>query len=79
MGGPGVVDTSATYLTSYFPGTPNINDAQMVPVAAGQEATVQLALSVGRLSRVAGTVVDSTGKPLAERDDDAAAARRAGS
>jgi hypothetical protein len=65
MGGPGVVDTGATYLTSYFPGTPNIDDAQMVPVAAGQEASVQFALSVGRLSRVAGTVVDSSGKPLA--------------
>lgn len=64
-GGPAMVDTSATYLTSYFPGTPNINDAQTISVAAGQETTVQLALSVGRLSRVAGTVVDSTGKPLA--------------
>jgi hypothetical protein len=64
-GGPGVVDTSATYLTSYFPGTPNINDAQMIPVVAGQEANAQFALSVGRLSRVAGMVVDSTGKPLA--------------
>ena len=64
-GGPNAVDTSATYLTSYFPGTPNINDAQTISVAGGQETTVQLALSVGRLSRVAGTVVDSTGKPLA--------------
>ena len=64
-GGPAVVDTSATYLTSYFPGTPNINDAQTIPVAAGQEASVQFALSVGRLSRVAGTVVDSTGRPVA--------------
>lgn len=64
-GGPAVVDTSAAYLTSYFPGTPNINDAQMIPVAAGQEANAQFALSVGRLSRVAGTVVDSTGRPLA--------------
>jgi protocatechuate 3,4-dioxygenase beta subunit len=65
VAGPSVVDTSATYLTSYFPGTPNINDAQTIPVAAGQEANVQFALNVGRLSRVAGTVVDSTGKPLA--------------
>ena len=64
-GGPAVVDTSATYLTSYFPGTPNVNDAQMFHVVAGQEANVQFALGVGRLSRVAGTVVDSTGKPLA--------------
>ena len=62
---PGVVDTSATYLTSFFPGTPNVDDAQTVSVAAGQEATVQFALSVGRLSRVGGTVVDSTGKPVA--------------
>jgi protocatechuate 3,4-dioxygenase beta subunit len=64
-GGPNLVDTSATYLTSYFPGTPNINDAQMIAVAAGQEANAQFALSAGRLSRVAGTVVDSTGRPLA--------------
>jgi protocatechuate 3,4-dioxygenase beta subunit len=64
-GGPAMADTSATYLMSYFPGTPNINDAQMIPVSAGQEANVQFALSVGRLSRVAGTVVDSSGRPLA--------------
>jgi hypothetical protein len=64
-GGPTAVDTSATYLTSYFPGTSNLNEAQTVPLAAGQEANVQFALSVGRLSRVAGTVVDSTGRPLA--------------
>jgi hypothetical protein len=64
-GGPAVVDTSAIYLTSYFPGSPNINEAQSVPVAAGQEANIQFALVVGRLSRVAGTVADSTGRPLA--------------
>jgi hypothetical protein len=64
-GGPGTVDTSDTYLTSYYPGTPNITEAQTVPLAAGQETSVQFALGVGRLSRVAGTVVDSTGRPLA--------------
>lgn len=65
ISGGDAVDTSATYLTSYFPGTPNINDAQTVPLATGQEADVQFALSIGRLSRVAGTVVDSTGRPVA--------------
>ena len=63
-GGPGVVDTSETYLTSYFPGTLNINDAQTVPLSAGQETDVQFALGTGRLSRIAGTVVDSSGSPV---------------
>ena len=65
IGGVGAVDTSDTYLTSYFPGTPNINDAQTVPLGTGQETDIQFALSTGRLSRVAGTVVDSTGRPVA--------------
>jgi protocatechuate 3,4-dioxygenase beta subunit len=65
IGGLGAVDTSETYLTSYFPGTPNINDAQTVPLVTGQEADVQFALSTGRLSRVAGTVIDSAGRPVA--------------
>ena len=65
IGGIGAVDTSDTYLTSYFPGTPNINDAQTVPLGTGQETDVQFALSIGRLSRVAGTVVDSTGRAVA--------------
>jgi protocatechuate 3,4-dioxygenase beta subunit len=63
--GAAAVDTSATYLTSYFPGTANVNDAQTIVVAAGQETNVQFALGVGRLSRIAGTVVDSAGRPLA--------------
>jgi hypothetical protein len=63
-GGPALVDTGVTYLTSYFPGTPNINDAQTISVSAGQEATAQFSLSAGRLWRVAGTVFDSTSKPL---------------
>lgn len=65
IGGVGAVDTGETYLTSYFPGTPNINDAQTVPLGIGQETDVQFALSTGRLSRVAGTAVDSTGRPVA--------------
>jgi protocatechuate 3,4-dioxygenase beta subunit len=65
VGGPTTVDTSETYLTSYYPGTPNILEAQTVSLATGQEMTVQFALGAGRLSRVAGTVADSTGKPFA--------------
>lgn len=65
VGGVDALDTSETYLTSYFPGTPNINDAQTVSLGTGQETDVQFALSSGRLSRVAGTVVDSTGRPVA--------------
>jgi protocatechuate 3,4-dioxygenase beta subunit len=63
-GAAATVDTSDTYLTSYFPGTPDILAAQAVSLAAGQETSVQFALATGRLSRVAGVVVDSTGKPL---------------
>jgi hypothetical protein len=64
QGGPNLVDTSATYVTSYFPGTPNVNDAQTISVAAGQEANIQFAMSVGRMARISGAVVDSAGKPV---------------
>jgi len=57
------VDTGESYVTSYHPGTTNINEAQTVTAALGQESTVQFSLTAARMSRVAGTVTDSTGKP----------------
>jgi protocatechuate 3,4-dioxygenase beta subunit len=57
------IDTGESYVASYHPGTTNINEAQMVTAALGQETTVQFSLVTGRMSRVGGTVVDSSGRP----------------
>jgi protocatechuate 3,4-dioxygenase beta subunit len=57
------VDTGESYVTSYHPGTTNINEAQTVTTTLGQESTVQFSLTAARMSRVGGIVTDSTGKP----------------
>ncbi len=57
------MDTGESYVTSYHPGTTNINEAQTVTTTLGQESTVQFSLTAARMSRVGGIVTDSTGKP----------------
>src|SRR6185295_6395091 len=54
---------SPGFLTTYYPGTPNVSEAQSVRVNIGEESVVQFAVVSGRLSRISGTVVDSTGRP----------------
>ena len=39
FGGPNSADTGESYVTSYHPGTPNINEAQTVTTTLGQETT----------------------------------------
>jgi hypothetical protein len=53
------------FLTTYYPGTPSLAQAQTVPVKMGEEAVVQFGVVSGRISRFSGTVVDSTGRPAA--------------
>jgi hypothetical protein len=53
------------YSSTYYPGTPNITEAQRVTLGAGQESpSADFALAAVRLARVSGIVVGSDGKPL---------------
>jgi len=62
--GAGATDTSEGYLPTYYPGTVNVDEAQPVSLALGQETTVQFSLTAARLSRISGVVVDSSGRPV---------------
>lgn len=52
------------YAPTYYPGTPTVADAQKVTVTIGQAVSnINIALTVARMARVSGTVVDAQGKP----------------
>ncbi|MDP2319262.1 MAG: carboxypeptidase-like regulatory domain-containing protein [Acidobacteriota bacterium] len=52
------------YAATYFPGTPNLNDAARVTLAVSQENTaVSFGLIATRLVRVSGQVLTSSGEP----------------
>lgn len=52
------------YAPTYYPGTPNGNEAQKLTVAVGQEAqNTDFALVAVRLAKITGTVVGSDGQP----------------
>ena len=57
-------DAPEGYAPTYYPGTPNPAEAQLVDVGLGQEVSIQMALQATRMARISGTVVDSEGKPL---------------
>jgi hypothetical protein len=58
-------DDTSGYAPTYYPGTPSVTDAQRISVALGQElAGVNFSLIPARMSRIAGTVIDSQGQPL---------------
>jgi hypothetical protein len=68
MGGPmdAVSDDRSGYAPTYYPGTPNIAEAQRITVSLGQSLSdVSMALVQSRTARITGTAVDSSGKPLA--------------
>jgi hypothetical protein len=53
------------YAATYYPGTPNVSEAQRITVAPGQENTsADFALVPVRLARVSGVVIGADGKPL---------------
>jgi protocatechuate 3,4-dioxygenase beta subunit len=64
-GGGEVTDPSGEpsgYAPTYFPGTPNLSEAQRVRVDVSQEqSSVNFALIATRLVRITGTVIDSRG------------------
>ncbi len=63
--GSGTDDPSG-YAPTYYPGTPNVAEAQRVTVGIGEEVSgVSFGMLAVRLSRVSGTVVDSQGAALA--------------
>jgi len=52
----------AGYAPTYYPGTGNANEAQQVPVAAGEEVSIGFSLLAVRLVRISGTVVSQSGE-----------------
>ena len=67
----GLIDASASddrsgYAPSYYPGTPNVAEAQRITVGLGQTLNdINLALTPTRLARMSGTATDADGKPMA--------------
>ncbi|MFP5379726.1 MAG: carboxypeptidase regulatory-like domain-containing protein, partial [Vicinamibacteria bacterium] len=53
------------YAPTYYPGVPNVAEAQSIPLGVGQEnGAVTFGLLMTRLVRVSGRVIDSSGQPL---------------
>ena len=70
MGNLNLVDTQSDdrsgYAPTYYPNAASVAEAQRVTIGVGQTLTdINLSLSPTRLARIAGTAVDSEGKPLA--------------
>jgi 5-hydroxyisourate hydrolase-like protein (transthyretin family) len=58
-------DDRSGYAPTYYPGSPNIGEAQRVTVALGQSiADLNLQLVATRTARISGIVLDSSGKPM---------------
>jgi len=69
MGGPNMTvvnngaDSNNGYVTTYYPGTANPDDAQALSVTLGLEASAYFSMMPARLSRVSGLVRTSDGRP----------------
>jgi protocatechuate 3,4-dioxygenase beta subunit len=64
----GVTPFEGSGVQAYYPATVNAAEAQVVPLAAGAEASVQISMVEGRMSRVGGTVTRTDGTtPLGMR------------
>jgi hypothetical protein len=63
--GPTASAPKSGYSSTYYPGTPNVAEAQRITLAAGQESSsADFALVAVRLAKVSGIVIGSDGKPL---------------
>ncbi|MBI4886160.1 MAG: carboxypeptidase regulatory-like domain-containing protein [Acidobacteria bacterium] len=60
-----VSEDGGGYAPTYYPGTGSVTEAQVIPLAVSQEASITFALMPVRTARVAGSVVNSMGAPLA--------------
>ena len=58
-------DEGTGYAPTYYPGTGSVTEAQPVPLAVAEEASISFALMPVRTARVSGTVLNSRGGPLA--------------
>ena len=59
-------DDRSGYAPSYYPGTPNVAEAQRITVGLGQALSdINLALMPTHLARISGTATNADGKPLA--------------
>jgi hypothetical protein len=59
--GPGRADIAPTY----YPGTANPGEAQIISLGAGEETSVQFTLMNARLVEISGTAMTSDGRPAA--------------
>jgi hypothetical protein len=64
MGAGGRRDRAEGLIPTFFPGTTNVAEAQIVRTAAGQEIVANFAAVSGRLLRVSGRVQSATGRSL---------------
>src|SRR5262249_45715245 len=64
MLGPNSAPAPDTFATTFYPGTPNADDAQTVTLTLGQETSVQFQLASVKTSRVTGVVVNADGVPV---------------
>jgi hypothetical protein len=63
--GPTASAPKSGYAATYYPGTPNVVEAQRITLAAGQESpSADFALVAVRLAKVSGIVIGPDGKPL---------------
>jgi hypothetical protein len=53
-----------TFATTYYPGTPNADEAQTVTLTLGQETSLPFQLVSTKTSRVTGVVVNADGAPV---------------
>jgi hypothetical protein len=61
----GPSDDRTGYLPTYYPGTPNVAEAQPVAIAVGQTASgVDVMLSPARTAQISGTASNSKGQPI---------------
>ena len=59
-----VGQADSAYPPTYYPGTPNVGEAQPVKVAAGQTANISIAMSSSRAARLSGAALDADGQPM---------------
>jgi hypothetical protein len=63
--GPTASAPRSGYSSTYYPGTPNVAEAQRITLAAGQDSpSADFALVAVRMAKVSGVVIGSDGKPL---------------
>jgi protocatechuate 3,4-dioxygenase beta subunit len=58
-------DDRSGYAATYFPGTPNMAEAQLLTIGIGETVSdLTVVLTPTRMARITGTVVDVDGKPV---------------